>query len=99
MRVGLRINNAALNFSKCQGSNENFKEIMAALSTLISKYITHCLTVTEPLQKLTKEFYFYIIYTKRNKFQDFPGNEALSVKQWQFLDIPKNVYSNLNFRK
>ena len=72
---------------------------MAALLTLISKYITHCLPVTQQLQKLNKEFYFYTIYTKRSKFQDFPGNEALSVKQWQFLVISKNVYSNLNFRK
>ena len=62
---------------------------MAALLTLISKYITHCLPVTQQLQKLNKEF--YTIYTKRSKFQDFPGNEALSVKQWQFLDIFKCI--------
>ena len=52
-------------------SNDNFKEITEALSTLISQSITHCSPVIQQLQKLIKKFYFYIICTKSSKLVDF----------------------------
>ena len=40
--------------------NSDFTDITTALSTLISQYITNCLPATLQLQKLIKEFFFYI---------------------------------------
>ena len=62
-----------------KGSNDDFKGITTPWSTLISQYITHYLPLTLQLQKLIKEFYFYVIYTKSSKLVDLPGKVALSV--------------------